>query len=70
MALLAQLWAHGVMVAYTHGVTLPLTLTRQDDLGSAETSPEIEDSISGRKENCRSFRFGAKVSWSMVMVMV
>ena len=46
MALLAQLWAHGVMVAYTHGVTLPLTLTRQDDLGSStETSPEIDNSI-------------------------
>ena len=62
MGLLAQVWAHSVMVAYTHGaaVTLALTLTHHSDLGT-ETSPDPEIDTGVKLENTGAAHQAEKV---------
>ena len=55
MVLLAQLWAHGVMVAYTHRVTLPLTLTHRDNLGSPQTKTQTKKFILKKSQKLHSW---------------
>ena len=68
MVLLAQLWAHGVMVAYTHRVTLPLTLTHRGDLDRTETSSNAEIDNGQRKKNNGVVQFKRKLYGLGIMV--